>query len=68
MLCPVSGRDGEAHPKGPPFMPSLVAGGVLGIISGVTGLGGGIFLAPGAGTGLGRAASGRGDFGGVQPP
>lgn len=46
MLCPVSGRDGEAHPKGPPFMPSLVAGGVLGIISGVTGLGGGIFLAP----------------------
>ncbi|MEJ1177168.1 sulfite exporter TauE/SafE family protein [Agrobacterium sp. CMT1] len=27
MLRPVSGRDGEAHPKGPPFMPSLVAGG-----------------------------------------
>lgn len=46
MLRPASGRDGEAHPKGPPFMPSLVAGGVLGIMSGVTGVGGGIFLAP----------------------
>ena len=27
-------------------MPSLVAGGVLGVLSGVTGVGGGIFLAP----------------------
>lgn len=46
MLRPVSGHGGEAHLKGPPFMPSLVAGGVLGIVSGVTGVGGGIFLAP----------------------
>lgn len=46
MLRPVSSRGGEAHTKGPPFMPSLVAGGVLGIVSGVTGVGVGIFLAP----------------------
>lgn len=46
MLRPVSGRGGEAHSKGPPFMPSLAAGGVAGIVSSVTGVGGGIFLAP----------------------
>lgn len=46
MLRPVSRRGGDAHSKGPPFMPSLAAGGVLGIVSGVTGVGGGIFLAP----------------------
>ncbi len=33
-------------PTTPPFLPSLVAGGVLGYISGVTGVGGGIYLAP----------------------
>lgn len=50
-------------------MPSLVAGGVLGVLSGVTGAGGGIFLTPlGAGARVGRGESGRGDFGGVQPP
>lgn len=46
MLCPVSGHGGEAHPRRPPFMPSLVAGGVLDVLSGVTGVGGAIFLAP----------------------
>ncbi|MDP9773285.1 UNVERIFIED_ORG: hypothetical protein QE434_002094 [Rhizobium sp. SORGH_AS 755] len=36
----------RSSPRGPPFMPSLVAGGVLGVLSGVTGVGGGIFLTP----------------------
>ena len=30
----------------PPFLPSLAAGGIIGFISGVTGIGGGIFIAP----------------------
>lgn len=30
----------------PPFIPSLLIGGVIGFISGITGVGGGIFLAP----------------------
>ncbi len=30
----------------PPFLPALVSGGVIGIVSGVIGIGGGIFLAP----------------------
>jgi uncharacterized protein len=33
-------------PTYPPFLPSLVAGAGIGFISGVTGVGGGIFLAP----------------------
>ncbi len=33
-------------PHRPPFLPSLVAGGAIGFVSGVTGVGGGIFLAP----------------------
>jgi uncharacterized membrane protein YfcA len=33
-------------PQKPPFVQSLLAGGGLGLISGVTGVGGGIFLAP----------------------
>jgi uncharacterized protein len=33
-------------PDTPPFVPSLLVGGVLGLMSGVTGVGGGIFLAP----------------------
>jgi uncharacterized membrane protein YfcA len=33
-------------PVHPPFIPSLMAGGAIGFISGVTGVGGGIFLAP----------------------
>jgi uncharacterized membrane protein YfcA len=37
--------DSEA-PKHPPFLSSLVAGAVIGFVSGVTGVGGGIFLAP----------------------
>jgi uncharacterized membrane protein YfcA len=33
-------------PNEPPFMLSLLAGGAIGFVSGVTGVGGGIFLAP----------------------
>lgn len=33
-------------PVAPPFMASLLAGGVIGFVSGITGVGGGIFLAP----------------------
>lgn len=33
-------------PRDPPFVLSLIAGGVIGFVSGVTGVGGGIFLAP----------------------
>jgi uncharacterized protein len=33
-------------PKHPPFLPSLFAGGGIGFVSGATGVGGGIFLAP----------------------
>lgn len=36
----------SSAPPVPPFLPSLVAGAVLGFISGITGVGGGIFLAP----------------------
>ncbi len=30
----------------PPFVPALVSGGIIGIVSGIIGIGGGIFLAP----------------------
>lgn len=33
-------------PRDPPFVPSLLVGGAIGFVSGVTGVGGGIFLAP----------------------
>jgi uncharacterized protein len=36
----------DQAPEEPPFAQSLLAGGGLGLISGVTGVGGGIFLAP----------------------
>lgn len=36
----------KAAPDVPPFLPSLAAGGVIGFVSGMTGVGGGIFLAP----------------------
>ncbi|MBA4203735.1 MAG: hypothetical protein C0457_01985 [Polymorphum sp.] len=36
----------EQAPVVPPFLPSLLVGGVIGLVSGVTGVGGGIFLAP----------------------
>lgn len=36
----------EAAPVEPPFLPSLIAGGALGFVSGITGVGGGIYLAP----------------------
>ena len=38
-------RDRDA-PVNPPFLPALAAGAVIGFVSGVTGVGGGIFLAP----------------------
>lgn len=36
----------DSAPGDPPFLPSLAAGGLIGFISGVTGIGGGIFIAP----------------------
>jgi uncharacterized membrane protein YfcA len=36
----------ELEPADPPFLPSLAAGGIIGFISGITGIGGGIFIAP----------------------
>ncbi|WP_036028804.1 sulfite exporter TauE/SafE family protein [Bradyrhizobium yuanmingense] len=36
----------KGAPHRPPFMASLLAGGVIGLVSGITGVGGGIFLAP----------------------
>lgn len=36
----------DSAPVDPPFIPSLAAGGLIGFISGVTGIGGGIFIAP----------------------
>ena len=36
----------ERAPTEPPFLPSLLAGAAIGFVSGVTGVGGGIFLAP----------------------
>jgi uncharacterized protein len=33
-------------PDSPPFLGSLLVGGIIGLVSGVTGVGGGIFLAP----------------------
>lgn len=39
-------REPVAEVLAPPFVPSLVAGAAMGFVSGVTGVGGGIFLAP----------------------
>jgi uncharacterized protein len=36
----------HAPPHAPPFLGSLLVGGIIGLASGVTGVGGGIFLAP----------------------
>jgi len=36
----------QQAPVVPPFLPSLLVGGAIGLVSGVTGVGGGIFLAP----------------------
>jgi len=36
----------RAAPATPPFFGSLLVGGIIGLVSGVTGVGGGIFLAP----------------------
>ncbi len=40
-------RDGAMHIQpAPPMLPSLLAGAAIGIVSGIVGIGGGIFLAP----------------------
>jgi uncharacterized membrane protein YfcA len=39
-------RDDRDAPEKPPFVPALAIGGVIGLVSGMTGVGGGIFLAP----------------------
>jgi uncharacterized protein len=36
----------ESAPHQPPFMASMLVGGIVGFVSGITGVGGGIFLAP----------------------
>ena len=36
----------DPAPTDPPFLPALAAGGIIGFISGITGIGGGIFIAP----------------------
>jgi uncharacterized protein len=36
----------RAAPDTPPFLGSLLVGGIIGLVSGLTGVGGGIFLAP----------------------
>jgi uncharacterized protein len=36
----------ERTPPQPPLLPSIIAGAVIGIVAGVTGIGGGIFVAP----------------------
>ena len=37
---------GDAHSDAPPTFPAIVTGGVVGFLAGMTGIGGGIFLAP----------------------
>lgn len=44
--APSAARHDANAPPNPPFVPSLLTGGGIGFISGVTGVGGGIFLAP----------------------
>lgn len=44
MFRTAKGDDGQ--PRNPPFLLSLIAGGAIGFVSGITGVGGGIFLAP----------------------
>ncbi len=39
-------KDDESAPHEPPFGFSLLTGGAIGLVSGITGVGGGIFLAP----------------------
>jgi uncharacterized protein len=41
-----AGLQDERAPNDPPFFGSLLAGGLIGFVSGITGVGGGIFLAP----------------------
>ncbi|CAN5349280.1 sulfite exporter TauE/SafE family protein [soil metagenome] len=38
--------DGDLPPVHPPFLPALLSGAVIGFVSGTTGTGGGVFLAP----------------------
>ena len=41
-----SRRAPAAAPVTPPFWPALITGAVVGFVSGITGTGGGVFLAP----------------------
>src|SRR6202034_4575572 len=41
-----AGLRDENAPHQPPFLASMLAGSVVGFVSGITGVGGGIFLAP----------------------
>jgi len=42
----VARAEAETTPRAPPWLPSLLAGGVIGLLSGLTGTGGAIFLTP----------------------
>jgi len=44
--APAAAHLDQKVPMAPPFMASLLAGGAIGFVSGITGVGGGIFLAP----------------------
>jgi uncharacterized protein len=44
--APSAAQDDRKTPTTPPFIPSVLAGAGIGFVSGVTGVGGGIFLAP----------------------
>jgi uncharacterized protein len=44
--APAAAHLDRKAPVAPPFMSSLLAGGAIGFVSGITGVGGGIFLAP----------------------
>ena len=66
MLRPA--RRGAERDRDPPFLPALAAGAGIGFVSGVTGTGGGVFLAPIIlGFDLGPAAPRRGGHRRLQP-
>jgi uncharacterized protein len=46
MAAPATAALDQSAPSAPPFVASMVVGGIIGFASGVTGIGGGIFLAP----------------------
>ncbi|MBT2187310.1 sulfite exporter TauE/SafE family protein [Sphingobium nicotianae] len=46
MRAALAGAMPELAPRNPPFVPALLVGACIGLLSGITGTGGGIFLAP----------------------